>query len=254
MRTKDWAAGRSEPISRALATVPLVALEAVLQALPVADDRVRWRAEKSAVGPADEGMLVPGARYIYIVRDGRDVVVSMAFHQVLLGGFDDACGPNAMPAMLVADPAVRGALLRDRHALEDQAPGQLFAGGEACVRHVAREWAVSVAADLAMLQRSVNEGLARIVRYEELVADTERERGALYQWLNVSLGEVAPLNEYTRALPDTPAGQRPSGAFFRKGSPGDYARYLTAAQIRWIEEEAGDTLQDLGYPLTAAAQ
>jgi hypothetical protein len=229
----------------------MIALEAVLQALPVADERVRWRAEKSAVGPADEGMLVPGARYIYIVRDGRDVIVSMAFHQVLLGGFDDACGPGADPHMLVADPQVRHDLLRNRDALEEGEPGRLFSGGEACVRHVAREWADSVAADMVMLRRSVNEGLARIVRYEELVADTERERGALYRWLNVSLDEVAPLNEYTRALPDTPADQRPAGAFFRRGQPGDHRRYLTDDQIRWIEEEAGETLVDLGYPLAS---
>jgi hypothetical protein len=46
--------------------------------------------------PKPVAPLVNGARYIYVIRDGRDVVVSLLAHRVRIGGFVDWCTNDQM--------------------------------------------------------------------------------------------------------------------------------------------------------------
>jgi hypothetical protein len=75
--------------------------------------------------------MVRGARYVYVLRDGRDVLVSLLAHRVRIGGFVDWC---ARDRMFGADDAVHAAALNDWQYFEAQ-PHMLLTE-EACVRQV----------------------------------------------------------------------------------------------------------------------
>jgi len=221
--------------------------------------------------------------------------VSLLAHRVRIGGFVDWCVGDRMFA---SGDAEQAAMLNDWQYFESQ-PHMLLTE-ESCVRQLARHWRNRVTEDLialatadytlllahAQLYRRLlgadgvrkmnalktvqhNDSAmtrVRLVRYEQLVAETERERRSIYEWLNLDANSSEPLGLYTlplNALPDD-SELRPNNPFFRKGElvrsdgdrigmcamsgePGDWQRFFHSNARRWFNDEAGNTLQQLGY-------
>lgn len=81
--------------------------------------------------PKPVAPVVHGARYVYVLRDGRDVVVSLLAHRVRIGGFVDWCDNDRM---FGTDEAELAAVSRNWDFFERN-PQQLLSD-ERCVRQV----------------------------------------------------------------------------------------------------------------------
>jgi O-antigen biosynthesis protein len=212
-----------------------------------------WIGEKS---PKSMEPVMPGAHYVYILRDGRDVLVSLFWHHVRIGGFKTWC--DGAPPVAPADVE---AWRRD-NTYFDQNPLRLLAL-EKCVRITARLWKQVVETDLRLITRirddekrlgdsgdnaaMVRNGHTRaiMVQYEALLDDTEAERRRLYEFLALDPREARALAAEDLTLPGVPKER--SDAFFRKGVKGDWEQYFHADARRWFAEEAGDMLELLQY-------
>lgn len=212
-----------------------------------------WIGEKSpkAIEP-----VLPGAHYIYIVRDGRDVLVSLFWHHVRIGGFKTWCDGGVPVAVADSDA------WKLDHTYFDQVPHRLLAL-EKCVRITARIWRQVVEADLALIGelRRVEAELANranvsamvanghtraiMVAYESLLENTDSERRRLYEFLALDPNEARALAAEDLTLPGVPHER--SDAFFRKGVQGDWKQYFHDDAKQWFKEEAGELLERLGY-------
>lgn len=220
--------------------VTVAALEALvrgaMRAAARAKPGVSWIIDRT---PRPFEVLIPGAPHFYLVRDGRDALVSFTFHQLRAGH------PDRFP------PEVRGwltphweAFRRDPEAMGPGAPGLL--GEEQWVRFHARRWAEQVRRDheaVALAQKAGTPVLA--VKYEDLHADTERWRARMYEHLGLDPARAAPISAESRTTAGFALEDRRS--FYRKGQVGDWKNYGSGGFRAWFKEETGSVLVELGY-------
>ena len=152
----------------------------------------------------------PSARFVHIVRDGRDVVCSLLDRGWLSqgrGGGDDAGLPyGAEPRFWVEPPR-----LEEFRTTSD-------------ARRAAWAWRTYVQAARSLGER------AHEIRYERMVTDPDAVAAELAAFLDV------PAPELGRAL---------RGA--HDESVGRFRRDLTAEQLADVESEAGKLLAELDY-------
>lgn len=186
-------------------------------------------------------VLVPGAPHIYMIRDGRDVLVSHMFNylRVIL--------PEHVPDHLRA-PYLENVERFKANPLEfgPENPGLL--GNEEWVRHFASRWAEQLRHDLQRIEQ-YREGPLRSpvlqIRYEVLHKEPEATRAAMYRFLGMDPSEAAPLSTETATTPGF--GREDRTKFNRKGAVGDWRNFATDKFRRWVKEKAGSTLIELGY-------
>lgn len=183
--------------------------------------------------------LLPGAPNILVVRDGRDVLVSQAFHSLR------ATRPGFFR------PAFRK--FAARYTAEFRENPEMFRGTtrgflseNLWVRAQARDWAAYVREDLAARDRLVVAGTPVLtVRYEDLHRDFEAKRDELYRFLGLDPGRAACPSHETKTLPGFK--QETLTSDNRKGIVGDWNNYFDDCIKRIYKEEAGQALIDLGY-------
>ena len=183
--------------------------------------------------PASITDLLPGARVIDIVRDGRDVLVSRVFHSIRVDG-DTSSDFASLSAKLGQDPAYF-----EKH------PQELLSD-EQMVRRFARRWANLVRESQGFIARAhAGEVDASVLQisYESLHTDTEQQRARMYAFLGLDPDEAQSLSD--EATPGYSEGS--SQSFYRSGTVGDWKKYFTDDTCRWFIEEAGDMLVELGY-------
>lgn len=186
---------------------------------------------------------LPGRRLpptIYVVRDGRDVLVSRYFFEARAvvaprnprGGrmrrerFDRLYGPS------VDLHDVRGNLAR---FVEDELTDPQLTGVN---------WAQHVARWLARPE-------AAIVRYEQLRADTVEALAPAFEQLTGQPADrdllrlAAERFDFARQQPLAAAD---GGLLLRSGAVGDWRRYFTAEATEIFARHAGAQLRELGYP------
>jgi hypothetical protein len=160
--------------------------------------------------------LFPTAKFILLVRDGRDCAVSGWFHN------------QRNPKWA----ALNGG------SLEDYA------------RKIANLWVV----DLVKAEEFADRYPERMrrVRYEDLAADTEGTLADLFQFLGVEVSEAVLAACRTQASFAKFSGGRNPGeenrsSFFRKGVVGDWRNHFSAEASAVFRERAGAWLDRLGY-------
>ncbi|KAM9954340.1 hypothetical protein ACTFIW_003881 [Dictyostelium discoideum] len=207
---------------------------------------INWIGEKT---PSPLAPIISGSRYILIVRDGRDVVISLFWHYVRLGGFENWCGPNqhhlVNPDYVKEYRADNGT--KDYFSIY---PERLLEK-EICFRKIASGWAKRVREDQSVIDALQSNPVASVfsLRYEELHKNPEENRKALYQFLDLDYNEAEPLSVEDKTIPGGFDEKSDKNKFFRKGEIGDWRNYFTDDNKRWFKEETGSLLIDLGYEL-----
>lgn len=187
--------------------------------------------------PAGEPLFPPeltlGA--VYIVRDPRDVAVSLAYHM----------NQTVDQAILrMGDP--EAVMERGRHRMPIQLPQLLMSWSQ----HV-QSW---LDAPIPLL----------LLKYEALLADPVTHFGRAAQFLQmesardkIAVAVEAVRFERLRALEDAAGfAERQPGMerFFRRGIAGGWHDSLSKEQIERIETDHGDMMRRLGYLPQRAGQ
>ncbi|OIQ93128.1 sulfotransferase domain protein [mine drainage metagenome] len=163
------------------------------------------------------GLVLPRAKIIHMVRDGRDCAVSAWFHN----------------QRVTPEWAQREFPTLDSH-----------------LEKYAAAWTQENAEALAFADKHP-EACCR-VRYEDLLADTPGELARLYRFLGVSdaetlLAEACRRADFQVLSQGRPPGREDRTSFFRKGQAGDWKNHLSPAQeARFLEITAG-LMQRFGY-------
>eukprot|EP00026_Physarum_polycephalum_P005505 Phypoly_transcript_05540.p1 GENE.Phypoly_transcript_05540~~Phypoly_transcript_05540.p1 ORF type:complete len:581 (+),score=116.27 Phypoly_transcript_05540:176-1744(+) len=208
---------------------------------PEAHSLVKWIGEKtpSAVEP-----IIPGAKYITIIRDGRDVMISLFFHYANLGGFEGFC-----PLGYLIKEEYIEIYRSGNRTYFDEYPERLVEL-EPCVRFIARMWAERMRNDLETMDRMNAEAprTAHYTLYENMIESCELEREKIYRFLDLDPAEAAPLSRVGWTLPGF-GGEKENlrNPFYRKGISGDWKNYMSKESKQWFKEEAGEMLIQLGY-------
>jgi hypothetical protein len=161
--------------------------------------------------------LFPEARFIHIVRDGRDCAVSCWFHNLRL--------------------------FRERTQQE-------FGSIDPFAASFADTWAREVGGAVRFGEARPDRFLA--LRYEDLIADGANAARKLFAFLGVACGQdVAEKCLAAASFEQWSDGRKPGeedrNSFFRKGTPGEWRRALGDATKQVFLEKAGHWLTHFDY-------
>ena len=195
---------------------------------------VVFRDEGSPSGPVTMPLAISDAAYISIVRDGRDVLVSRAFH--LYNHAEVHRLFKRIPAMAETHKKFQvDPWYFQKH------PEELLCH-ETMVRESMMWWRDHVESDVEAAKANPDLQVC-FVRYEDLHKDTAAERTKLFEFLDVDPKRAAKIKG---DLKPGFRNERPT-EFLRKGTVGDWKNYFTDDTKTWFKEEAGQTMIDHGY-------
>jgi hypothetical protein len=161
--------------------------------------------------------LFPTARFIHIVRDGRDCATSAWFHNERLGA--------------------------DEQARE-------FASIEAFIEPLAEHWSTAVAESLAWCE--AQPARCMVVRYEDLVDQPTEALRRLFGFLGVAttddvIAHCQQMGAFETLSQGRKVGQEDRTSLFRRGLPGDWRNHFSARDNAKYLAIAGDLTARLGY-------
>lgn len=163
--------------------------------------------------------VLPRARLLFLLRDGRDVVDSELFGTVQ-GGW-----------MSRRFSVVRGIAPSERLAF---------------ITHSAHKWLWRTEAVQAAF--AAHPGPKRLVRYEDLCATPEEQMREVFDWLELPVSEFdlsALVQQH--AFERVPEHQRGSREFHRSATPGLWRENLSREEQAAAEKIMGPKLRQLGY-------
>lgn len=186
----------------------------------------------------DVHALYPEAKIIYIVRDGRDVLISERFRNFVEESKFLTAEDKRILADLRADP-------------EPFRSGHRSIFTEAFIRNIAGRWVDDLFEIDAEAQRLYGPNYISL-RYEDLLARPFEEMTRLWRFLGVDV--PAALEPAIRAEmasnPDEEWQAQRNGdisSFLPKGQAGNWQRLFTARDKTLFKEVAGTTLVTWGY-------
>ena len=196
------------------------------------DPQKEWAGDRtpSTIDPE----ILRNAHYFDLIRDGRDVLVSRAYHIYRL--------PNTLPWFEQADD-MRDNLekFRENKHFFLENPDRLLSNRR-FVRQTAIRWREITEHNQKVRKENPDMKIMG-VRYERLHQDPEAGRAKLYEFLDLNPALAAPLTDNTTPGFGT---DRPNN-FFRKGAVGDWKNYFNDQAKKWFCQHAGDHLEKLGY-------
>ena len=190
--------------------------------------------------------LYPEAKVIHVVRDGRDVAVSLMHHFWNLSKDKHEEG--------IYDLWPEELAKRDRYR-ED--PEAFVASGESIfveerLRQMAVRWNRRTSKASREGTHLFGENFLQL-RYEDLLLSPEEIMQPVFELLGARADEnvvsqCVNNNSFERAA-GRPKGTEESESFFRKGVAGDWRTLFTQRDREVYEQVAGQTLVEMGYSL-----
>ncbi len=171
-------------------------------------------------------------RTIYLIRDGRDTMVSRYFHIANAGGI----------AKIALERELGTAITADR-AKENMA---------GFIRFMTSSNIASRDYRSHILEWKKHRDKYITMRYEDMLADTTSELARAVESLthktpdNDMIRRAVQQHDFTR-LTKRKKGEEDHKSFIRKGVSGDWRNYFTAESAHVFDEYAGDLLLELGY-------
>lgn len=161
--------------------------------------------------------LFPTAKFIYVIRDIRDVIVSGWFFNIAI------------------DPT-------DRDARE----GEMAAYAS----FMAESWKNNVLKGLSFIDCIGSQGI--FVRYEDILENPSREISAIFRFLGVDhqadiVEAAVRLTSFKSLSGGRERGEENRDSFYRKGISGDWKDHLNKEMLNLIDNECGPLMHALGY-------
>ena len=163
--------------------------------------------------------VLPRSHLLFLARDGRDVVDSLLDAYRPGAWLDEAFGVGQD-----VDGRARGRLI-EREAQRWLARTEIVS--RAYARHPP--------------------GRRLLLRYEDLLADTQKELRSIYSWLGLAPPGDLPERVEGRAFGSTPDAERGPGKFARAATPGLWRNNLNQDEQDCCERIMGPMLKTLGY-------
>lgn len=175
------------------------------------------------------------ARYLYITRDPRDVVVSRAYH--FMNKPDLEAHKEYISSEAVAPHFSKFSENPDYFR---ENPQHLLTS-ESFIRRTFAGWLRSKESEA----RAISEAIAPIfsVRYEDLHSDVEAVRGNIYSFLDLDPSLASDLGHKTQPG----FSKEVANQFYRKGQVGDWANYWNPLADSVAKEVLGKDLERFGY-------
>lgn len=182
--------------------------------------------------------IFPDARFLHMLRDGRDIAVSDTF--LLFRELDERDVP--------ADVRRQAGESRQFHVFGKGSPVPLIQ--PAVMRHVVDDWSRCVAG--ARRARELFGAAFHEVRYERIVGDPGVELATILRWLGVDVDnrwvqEVVATQTFESFAGGRMPGQEDRTAEWRKGISGDWRNYFSNDDKALFKSLAGGLLVELGY-------
>lgn len=179
-------------------------------------------------------LVLPDAPHISIIRDGRDILVSRAFH---LFNYPEVHRLfDRLPEMKADFEKFKN----DPWFFKENP--EMLLRHEVMVKESCNWWREHFESDRKTLDQQPFLKV-QFVRYEQLHVDVEAERNKMFKFLGVDPTQAVPIAGETKPgfTAETP------NAFFRKGKTGDWQNYFTDQTRAWFKEVAGEELIRQGY-------
>ncbi len=186
-------------------------------------------------------VFLPGAPHFVIIRDGRDVLVSLSILEIAVGGpvFREF---SHCPVLRT----LREEFLNDKEFFKKH-PQRLLSS-EPFTRAIAHRWAAQIRHDSETIEKIRSgqiDASVFSITYEELHADPEAHRARMYQFLGLDPSKSLPLTVESETLPGFRGDNHASDR--RKGVVGDWQNYFTDTAKTWFKQAAGEALIRAGY-------
>jgi Sulfotransferase domain len=241
LQAKPWQTTGREPVRTILDQSFQAMVRQCLETFREKKPGAMWLGDRT---PRGLRPLLADAPVFWVIRDGRDVLVSWTYHVLRQKEHvQEIVIPEPLKASMA--PAIE-AFRADPH-IYARHPERLLEN-EGWVRFIAKRWGDWMLVDLrnkAAIEAGEFRASVHTVRYETLHAETERERASMYAFLGLDPAEALPLSAEGKTTAGF--GREDPLSFYRKGEVGDWRTHFTPEVARWFKESAGQALFEAGY-------
>ena len=186
----------------------------------------------------DTALLYPDARIVYIIRDGRDVLISERFRNFV----EDSKFLNAQDKSIIADLKVSQTQFTD---------GSRSIFTDSFITRTAKGWVDNVTETVAEGKRIYGDRFY-LLRYEDLLREPFAQMSSLWKFFGVEVDstlEQAIIAEAAENPDEQWQAQRNDSiaSFLPKGKAGNWKNMFTKTDQALFKSIAGNTLIEWGY-------